>query len=111
MSHPRRDDLIAQYGTQDIRHLIQVDVHLNAPINQPGLHADEDGDAITSSDTFELRNFAGVRIEWPAGTGASTVIRALRKALDAIEAGRANYTRFSNEAESPAPSSLDDILW
>ena len=111
MSQPRRDDLIAQYGTQDIRHLIQVDVHLNAAANDPRLQADEDGDALVSSDTFELRNFAGVRIEWPAGAGMSTVVRALRKALSAIEDGRANYTRFNNEAERPQPPALDDIPW
>jgi hypothetical protein len=111
MSQPHRDDLIAQYGTQDIRHLIQVDIHLNASADDPRLQVDEDGDALVSSDTHELRNFAGVRIEWPAGLGASTVIRALHKALTAIEGGRANYTRFKNEGESPTPSSLGDIPW
>jgi hypothetical protein len=111
MSQPRRDDLIAQYSTQDVRHLIQVDIHLNASANDPRLQSDEDGDALTSSDTYGLRNFAGVRIEWPAGAGASTVIRALRKALHAIEGGRANYTRFTNEGERPEPSSLGDIPW
>lgn len=111
MSQPRRDDLIVQYGTQDIRHLIQIDVHLNASMSDPRLHVDAEGDAITSTDTFGLRNFAGVRIEWPAGTVPSTVARALRKALEAIESGRANYTRFDNEGERPAPSSLDDIPW
>ena len=111
MSHPSRSDLIAQYGSKDIQHLIQVDVHLNASANDPRLRDDEDGDALTSSDTFGLRNFTGVRIEWPAGTGTSTVIRALRKALIAIEGGRANYTRFNNEGERPAPPSLGDIPW
>jgi hypothetical protein len=108
MSQPRRDDLIAQYATQDMRHVIQVDLHLNA---DPTLHVDADGDALTSSDTFELCNFAGVRVQWPAGIAPGAVIRALHKVIAAIEGGRANYTRFTNEGESPPPESLSDIPW
>ena len=111
MAQPRRDDLIAQYGTKDIRHLIQVDVHLNAAANDSRLHADEDGDALTSNASFELCNFAGVRVQWPAGTAPSTVARALRKALNAIEGGLANDARFTNEGESASPQSLGDIPW